>query len=333
MKNSKAVIAVLCIIVLIFSFAACTQQKAKMEKVAQVVTNENGEVVTGVNGEAITEEVMAQVVTDSEGKAVTEVVTGTNGKPLTTVVDKKYVNVTQVVTAAPSSTQAHSYPSTTGANTTKAGKTKKSTTTTKKSDKTTKKQPKKAPEAPSDVTNLTASSVTKSSVKLSWSKVSCFGYQVSYSTDLGKTWSYIKNEYKSTSITVNKLESNTLYIFRVRAYNQNSAGKTPSKWKTLKVKTKVNTDSRKIKINVQLPTDSNIEDELTVEINNKEVKKLKVKLDGSTYSFTTSTSYKGEVEVYASLKDHGSKAIKTDKNECDIEVGLERIPVIGEDED
>ena len=37
MKNSKAVIAVLCAIVLIFSLAACAQQKAKMEKVAQVV--------------------------------------------------------------------------------------------------------------------------------------------------------------------------------------------------------------------------------------------------------------------------------------------------------
>ena len=134
MKNSKALIAALCAIVLIFSFAACTQQKAKTENVTQVVTNENGEAVTGENGEAITEEVEAQIVTDADGKAVTEVVTGSNGTPLTTVQNNKYVNVTQAVTVPYSGSGNKS-----AASKTENGKKSSGSNTTKKSQKTTKK--------------------------------------------------------------------------------------------------------------------------------------------------------------------------------------------------
>jgi hypothetical protein len=129
LKNSKAIIAVLCALVLIFALAACAQQKAKTESVTQVVTNENGEVVTGSNGEALTEELEAQIVTDKDGKAVTEIVTGTDGKPLTTVKDNKYVNVTQVVT--------QSKGGKTTASTAKSGTSKATSTTKKGGSKTT----------------------------------------------------------------------------------------------------------------------------------------------------------------------------------------------------
>lgn len=337
MKNSKAVIAVLCMIVLIFSLAACAGQKAKMEKVAQVVTDSNGVPVTGVDGAVVTEEVMAQVVTDSNGKAVTEIVTGTNGKPLTTVVDDKYVTVTQVVTTSPNNT-THPVTVTTKAATaptTTTTTTKKSKTTTKKSKKktTTKKQGKAAPKAPADVTNLSASSITTTSVKLSWNKVIASGYQIAISSDGGNSWKYLKEEYIGNSYTAKGLVSNTAYVFRVRAYNKNSAGKTTSKWKTVKTKTKADTTLRKIKIIVELPVDGNMKDDLTITVNNKTVKTAKVNLNGNKYTFTTENLYKGEVEITASLKAHGSITVKTDKSECSLAVPLSKIPVLTEDED
>lgn len=317
MKNSKIIIAVLCAVVLIFSFAACAQQKQKTENVTQIVTDENGQAVTGENGEAITEEVQAQIVTDANGKAVTEIVTGENGKPLTTVVNNKYVNVTQNVTVNNKSTQNK---------TTKKNSSSKTTTTTKK-------KAQSAPKAPKSISKLSVSDKTKSSVKLSWSKVDCSGYQISISADKGATWSYLEKDYSKTSYTVKDLASDTEYSFRVRAFNKNSAGSTASKWKTAKAKTKENNESRKIKISILLPSDSDSEDVLTVTVEGKEVKKVKVKLDGSTYSFTTEDKFKGKVEISASLKDHGTATIKTDKQECTIEANLSRIPVLIDDED
>ena len=332
MKNSKPIIAVLCAIVLIFSLVACAQQKAKTEKVTQVVTDANGQAVTGENGEAVTEEVMAQVVTDKDGKAVTEIVTGTDGKPLTTVVNKKYVNVTQAVTQAPSgkTTKAKEYPSQT---TTKKKKGKKTSTTKKGSKPTTTKKGKTAPNTPANVSKLTASSITQTSLKLSWNSVKCSGYQLAVSSDGGKTWKYLEKEYKATSYTVKKLVSNTVYLFRVRAYNTNSAGKTPSDWKTVKAKTKATTEARKIKISVMLPIDGEIEDVLSIYINNKKVKSETVHCNGDTFEFTTKEEYKGEVEITASLEKHGTITIKTDKSKASLEVPLARIPVLIDDED
>ena len=145
MKNSKAIIAVLCALVLLFSLAACAQQKGKTEKITQVVTNENGEIVTDANGEALTAELEAQIVTDENGKAVTEIVTGADGKPLTTVKDNKYVNVTQVVTVA----QGAKTSSTSGksGSTTKASGSKTTSTTKKSSSTTTASTTKKSNKA------------------------------------------------------------------------------------------------------------------------------------------------------------------------------------------
>ena len=326
MKHSKALIAVLCAIVLIFSLAACAQQKGKTEKVTQVVTNENGEAVTGENGELITEEVEAQIITDANGKAVTEVVTGQNGQPLTTVVNNSYVNVTQVVTSQNSQT-------TTGEST---SKNQSQTTTKKKSkskEKTTKGASDNAPKAPENISSLSVSDISETSLKLNWSKVSCTGYQIAISEDGGVSWAYLEKDYTKTTYTVKDLISNTDYIFRVRAFNKNNDGTSTSEWKSTNAKTKENKDKRKITISIELPVDGDADDVLTVTIDGKEIKKEKVKLDGSTVSFTTEEKYKGEVEINASLADHGADTIKTDKAECKLTLPLTRIPVLIDDED
>ena len=334
MKNSKVIIAILCAIVLIFSLAACAQQKGKTENVTQAVTNENGEVVTGENGEAITEEIAAQIVTDAQGKAVTEVVTGTDGKPLTTIQNNKYVNVTQIVTQ----------PVSGGNNSnTQQGKTSKGSgstaaSTTKKADSkadttaTTKKKS-NYPADPKSVSSLSASGVTLTSVKLSWGKLDCSGYQIACSTDGGANWKYLEKAYTKTSYTAKELISNTNYIFRVRAFNKNSEGTAYSKWKSVKVKTKEETTPRKITVSVVLPMSSAEDRVLTVKIDGKEIKKANVKLNGETYSFTTDEKYKGEVEITASLNTGEKASAKTDKEECLLEILYDGIPVIADDED
>lgn len=334
MKNSKIIIAVLCAIVLLFSLAACAGQKAKTENITQVVTDENGEAVTGENGEAITEEIAAQIVTDAQGKAVTEVVTGTDGKPLTTVRDNKYVNVTQVVTVPASQKAAGN---TQQGNSTKSGGSTKEATTKKTGSKTestlTTKKQNSAPVKPKDISLLSTSDITKTSVNLSWGKVDCSGYQIAFSTDAGLTWTYLEKAYTKTSYTAKNLISDTNYIFRVRAFNKNSKGTASSKWKKVNVKTKENTSPRKIAVSVELPINASDSRTLTVKIDGKEVKKAQVKLDGSVFSFTTDEKYKGEVEITASL-DSGEKAsVKTDKAECTLIIEYSGIPIIAEDED
>ena len=67
------------------------------------------------------------------------------------------------------------------------------------------------------VTGLKASSVTTSSVKLSWSKVSGATSYVIYRSTNGKTWTKVKI-VTGTSYTVTGLSSGTAYQFKVVAY-------------------------------------------------------------------------------------------------------------------
>ena len=321
MKNSKAIIAVVCALVLIFSLAACAAQKAKTEEITQVVTDENGEVVTDKNGEALTEEIQAQIVTDANGKAVTEVVTDQNGKPLTTVKDNKYVNVTQVVTISNSTSSQ-----------TPTTKSKKKSKSDKKESSTTKKA--SSVKAPDAITKLSASSIEKTSFKLSWNKVKCSGYYVMFSVDNGAHWSYFERAYTKTSYTAKNLISDQNYLIQVLAFNKSESGKVyKGKAKQITVKTKENTKKRKIKINVVLPVDANQKDDLIISIDGKTIDEKTVKLDGSTYTVTTEKEYKGEVEITAELKSHGIQTVLTDKEECFLEVPLGKIPVLIDDED
>lgn len=333
MKKYKGLLAVLIAVALLFSLAACAGNSGKSEKVTVAVTNENGEYVTDENGELVTEEVEAEVVTNENGEVVTEIVTDANGKPVTTVVDGKYQNVTQVVTGASSSNSANNNST---KNTT-VKSTKKSETTAKKNNSSTKKGTDnsdtiKKPSAPKNVSKLEADRVKTESLRLKWGKVSCDGYQVQQFAN--GEWVYLTKNTTSTSLTVKELVSFTSYQFRVRAFNKNSAGTTASSWKTVSVTTKAADTSRKITLTVLLPVKSGEEDTLTIYVDGKVVETKTVKLDGTEYVFTTKDKYKGKVSVKAELK----KARTSDTKETDkaaeildlTAIGIQIIP--GEDD-
>ncbi|MBR2801055.1 MAG: BspA family leucine-rich repeat surface protein [Erysipelotrichaceae bacterium] len=63
-------------------------------------------------------------------------------------------------------------------------------------------------------------SVSPSSVKVSWKKLTCHGYEVQYSSDNGKTWTKAP-QTKDTSQVITGLKENTPYIFRVRCQKTN----------------------------------------------------------------------------------------------------------------
>ncbi len=189
----------------------------------------------------------------------------------------------------------------------------------------------KKPSAPSAITSLTASDITTSSLKLTWKSVKCAGYQISMSSD-ESTWKSLETSYtKGNTYTVNKLNSNTEYAFRVRAYNKNSAGKTYTKWKTVKAKT--DEKPRAIKITVLLPIDEGKSDTLNITVNNELVDTAEVTLSGGSYEFTTNEEYIGEIKITASLSEHGSATVTTESSECTLEVPLNGIPTLIDDND
>lgn len=66
--------------------------------------------------------------------------------------------------------------------------------------------------------------------------------------------------------------------------------------------------NRKITVQVELPNYNNMEDTLTIYVNDKKVKSAKVNLNGSAYTFTTKDKYKGKVKVTAALKTYDKTA-------------------------
>ena len=323
MKRYKSIIAVLAAVILISSLIACTQ-KAPTETVTQAVTNENGEFVTDENGELVTEEIEAQIVTDKNGNAVTEVVTDGDGKPVTTVKDGEYVNVTQVVTQSASS----------GKTTAKSGSktTAKNAATKKSGKKDTTKAPTKKPSAPPKVAKISAGSITENSLKLTWSKVKCSGYQVQYSAD-GVNFTYLTKNTAATGLTVDGLTSYTQYTFRVRAFNKNSAGTTTGKWNKTTATTKASDANRKITFNILLPMNGNKEDTLIIKVGDDKYEE-KVTLDGSTFTLKTSRKYKGAVKYNISYKSSGlGVSGRTDKEVCEVDLTATGIYIIdGEDD-
>jgi len=329
MKYSKIILPVLLAVVLLSTLVACAEKEAT-QPVTQAVTNESGEVVTDENGEVVTEELEAVIVTDKEGNAVTEVVTTPEGKPVTTVVNNQYVNVTQYVTKAP-----------TGSATTKAttakkgGTTKKGETTTKKSDKestSTTKESIKKPDAPKTISKISVSDVKEESLKLSWTKVDCTGYQIQISED-NISYSNLEKSYTKTTYTVKDLTSYTDYYFRIRPFNKNDAGTTVGEWTYASAKTDEDTTSRRITVNVNLPNKNGADDTLIIQIGSDK-EEVAVKLDGSVYQYKSTKKYKGAVTVTATLKEQGnSYSLSTDKDKITLDISADGIYIIeGEDD-
>ncbi len=309
MKNKKAILAVVLVVAIVAAFAACSKSgksdEGSTSQITAAVTDSNGEAVTDESGVIVTEKVGSEVVTDKNGKAVTEVVTQKGGQ---TVTDKAGKAVTQVVT-------------------------KKSTASSKSTDKasTTKKSNK--PSAPSAPSSLKAGNITQTSLKLTWSG-KANGYQIQSSTDSGSHWTTLEKAYKSTSYTAKDLSSYTDYIFRVRAYNQNSDGTSYSKWTVVSTKTKSDDKSQRyITVSVKLPS-SGGSDTLNIYVDGELVKTQTVNFDGSTYKFKTTKKYKGLVTIKAELSSKGKEtAVSTDKDSCYLSLDDKGIVIVDGDDD
>ena len=243
--------------------------------------------------------------TDKSGMAVTEVVTQKGGQ---TVTDKAGKAVTQVVT-------------------------EKSTASSKSGDKTSTTKKSNKPAAPSAPSSLKAGSVTQTSLKLTWSG-KANGYQIQSSTDRGSHWTTLEKTYKSKSYTAKKLSSYTDYIFRVRAYNQNSNGTSYSKWTVVSVKTKANEKSKRyITVSVKLPS-SGGSDTLNIYVDGKLVKSQKVNFDGSTYKYKTTKKYEGLVTIKAEFSSKGKEtAASTDKDSCYLSLDDKGIVIVDGSDD
>ncbi len=90
-------------------------------------------------------------------------------------------------------------------------------------------------------TKITKKTAKTNSVKLTWKKVGCTGYQVQKYDASKKKWVTVKtiSKAKTVSCTVKGLKKNTSYKFRVRAYKKSGSLKSYSAWsKAVKVKTK-----------------------------------------------------------------------------------------------
>ena len=90
-------------------------------------------------------------------------------------------------------------------------------------------------------TKITKKSAKSNSVKLTWKKVACTGYQVQKYDSAKKKWVTVKtiSKAKTVSCTVSGLKSSKTYKFRVRAYKKSGTLKSNSAWsKTVSVKTK-----------------------------------------------------------------------------------------------
>lgn len=90
-------------------------------------------------------------------------------------------------------------------------------------------------------TKITKKTAAATSVKLTWKKVSCTGYQVQKYDTAKKKWVTVKTvkKAKTVSCKVTGLKKNTAYKFRIRAYKKTGSLKSYSAWsKAVKVKTK-----------------------------------------------------------------------------------------------
>ena len=192
---------------------------------------------------------------ETSGEPVYVEVTDENGEPVT---DENGEVVTEL--AAGGNTADNK--TTDKANTSAADKNE--STSAKDKSETTTKQTIKKPAAPKAVTGLKISSATADTIEISWNKVDCDGYQISYSED-NVNWQYYPEQkdlgsfYTKTSMKFTKLDPATTYYFSVRAYNKNAAGTSASAWsETVYGDTKNIETAGQITFYVTLPMDSNM---------------------------------------------------------------------------
>ena len=96
------------------------------------------------------------------------------------------------------------------------------------------------PAAPSKPSRVFASSIMTTSFVLNWSKVSCSGYQIMYSTNAGMSSATTKiiTDGNKTSFTISYLIADKAYYVRVRAYKTANNKKIYGQWtKSIKVET------------------------------------------------------------------------------------------------
>ncbi|MCC8074156.1 MAG: hypothetical protein LIO62_08550 [Clostridiales bacterium] len=156
MKTNKAFIILISIIVIAFTFVACSSTEYVDVVVTETVTDENGEAVTDENGEAVT-----VLVTDADGETQTTAVDAdsTNEDDITVASSDgsdETSNASSGSTTASQDSETTAKTTTTKKSTTKSGSDSSKTTTTKKA--TTKKTTTKK----ATTTTTTTEAATKS---------------------------------------------------------------------------------------------------------------------------------------------------------------------------
>ena len=300
MKYFKSLTAVFLAAVIALSFAAC---KAKPDNNENPSEEPSTVVVTDKNGEA---------VTDKDGNPVTEKAEG----------NKKEANVSEKESSiAEESTK-------------KKEKEKEKTTA-----KETTTQPVSKVKNPNTPTDLKASKITETSLTLSWKSVTCDFYELEYMHLPDGDWEVIDDKLDATQIEISGLTSFTKYAFRLRAIIKHKAGNSESAWVETTAKTKEQVITRKIKIQVQLPTRNSDEDKLVLYIqeDGKKREKIlskKIRYDGSVFEFETKDEYKGTVTVTAKLVNADTvKKVKTDKETCYIDISAIGMDIIIDEDD
>lgn len=343
-KNKKIITAVAAAVILICALVITLvatglipvsnskDEPGKLVTVTEAVTDENGEPVTDAQGEVVTETAEAEAVTGDSGEIITEIVTNSNKQPYT---QKNGSNVTRAVTKK----------QTTKKSTTKKADNKNdkdNSTTGKKDDdkspsQSTAKPPVTQAGKPGNITGLKVDDVKKDSFTVKWDKIKCDKYQIQ--VILNKK-TLLDEETTATSYTVKGLTSYTEYTVRVRALN-NSPGSDKGiagEWASIKQRTEPNNESRKIKINYTLPTDSTRGDiEIYIkEDGDKEYPKNPnetIPVEKQKGTIETEKKYKGLVTVMIKFKDKTKESELTDKDEVTLNLSNVNIGIANGEDD
>ncbi len=333
MKQFKIAISIILSAVLIISaFSACKGNGGKGENkggkegetVIVAVTDENGEEVTDANGEVVTEAVPAEdAPSESEGGVV--IINGDSNKTDTEENEGSDSKKTDKKNKKKDKKDSKKEDDKAENEKDKKEDKKKDKEKEKEEEKETIKKPAK-PEKPS---KFKASGVTKDSLTLSWDAVKCDAYELEMREN-GKEWKSLKKAMTATAVSLKEyLKPYTIYFFRVRAFNENEAGRSASDWAEINVRTKADEKYKRfITVRVKLPFDSKKKDKVKIYIKKQGkdekyvlVHEKDVILDGSTVKYTTTEKYEGVVSVKAVLADlKASAKTETNSDSCRLTI-------------